>query len=405
MSDEPKSFLERGAPNPFFGGFQGSNIVEATVVKVHTDEANNATFTVDVITIKNEMKSRVPILYPYANAAGTAGIRAIPNVTDKCVVALGAGNVAYVIGFHSSVQLVQGRGSASNLTSGLNGNGAAALKGTFGRTDLIPGAVEMCSPGGNRVLVHPGGSIAIDAKQELFTFYDAVKDTMTSLARSSELFTAGGSMCWKEGKEKAKRSMAFEAQLFTKSATDENLKAGPLRGGARMRVVFSEVANHFFLEITDEDGVVSRIAIGPNGIIMTSSDGVNQGSISVAPDGSFNFIAGDPAGLHTQLDLSPEAIAISAFSASTLLATLQANVSGRVAISSQTETLIDSTSKVTIQAPNVNTQGGITNLSALGGLGVATKFSTVKVFTDHGPRPGFIDNLVSATVRAPGPVI
>lgn len=391
MTEEPKSFLERGAPNPFFGGFQGSNIVEATVVKVHTDEANNATFTVDVVTIKNEMKSRTPILYPYANATGTAGIRAIPNVGDKCVVALGAGNVAYVIGFHSSAQLIESRGSASNLTSGLNGNGAAALKGTFGQTDLIPGAVEMCSPGGNRVLVHPGGSIAIDAKQELFTFYDAVKDTMTSLARSSELFTAGGSMCWKEGKEKAKRSMAFEAQLFTKSATDENLNAGALRGGARMRVVFSEVANHFFLEITDEDGIVSRIAIGPNGIILTSSDGVNQGSISVDPSGAFNFVAGDPLGLHTQLDLSPTVIAISAFNAAALLATLQADTAGKVTVSSQVETIIDSTSKVTLQAPQTSSQGGLTSLGGLGGLGIVrTIIDPVIVFTHVGPATGFV---------------
>lgn len=371
---EPSSYLDRERDNPFFGGFQASNIVEATIVKVHADEANNVTFTVDVVTIKNELKSRVPLLFPYANQSGGAGIFSIPNVGDKCIVALGAGNIAYVIGFHPSPQVITGRGTPT--LAGANGSGASQ-KGSFGTgNQLVPGAIEMKSPGGNRVLVHPGGSIAIDARTDLFQLFDPVRSTIQALSRSREIFTAGGSLCWREGKEKSKRSMAFEGQLFTKAATKENTEAGPTRGGARMQVVFSEKANHFFLEILDQNDIRSRIAMGPNGVILEASDGTNKGSIVVGPSGNFSFVAGDPLGLHTQLDLAPSAVAITALQGTTPLATVQADTSGFVNISAQAEVLID--------APTVVTQGGLTALAGLGGFPVTRVLDQVVVFGVQG---------------------
>ncbi len=179
-------------------------------------------------------------------------------------------------------------------------------------------------------------------------------------------------MRWTEGKEKSKRSMSFIGNLFTKSATKENVNAGPTRGGARMQVVFSESANHFFLEITDQNGITSRIAIGPGGVILSSEDGTNQGSIVVGPTGNFNFVAGDPAGLHTRLDLAPSAIAISAFNGATPIAQVGADTTGKVTVSAQTEVLID--------APTVITQGGFTALAGLGGFPVTRILDQVVVF-------------------------
>src|SRR3990172_4823296 len=112
MDRQDETFLER-YPNPFFGGSQASNIVEGTIVKVHTDEANNVTLTADVVTIKNEAKSRVPFLFPYSSADGTAGIFAIPNVGDKCLLGLAAGNLAYILGYHSAATVQVGRAAAS----------------------------------------------------------------------------------------------------------------------------------------------------------------------------------------------------------------------------------------------------------------------------------------------------
>ena len=91
MIEPAPSFLDRN-PNPFFGDFSNSNFVEATIKKVHTDEANNVTFTADVVTVKNEVKRRVPFMLPYASAAGDAGIFIVPNVGDKCLLAMAAGN-------------------------------------------------------------------------------------------------------------------------------------------------------------------------------------------------------------------------------------------------------------------------------------------------------------------------
>lgn len=348
--------------NPLFKGFQASNIVEGTVVKVHTDDANNVTMTADVVTIKNEFKPRVPMLFPYASADGTAGVFAIPSVGDRCVLALAAGNSAYIIGYHAAPQLSPGRSSAALAAQGEDGQ---TLKGTFAKTQLIPGALEMRTAYGNRVLVHPGGSIVIDARKDLYSFYDAVSSTLTHLSRSHKLFTAGGFALWEEGREKAKRSMGFNAQLFTKAATQENLDAGALRGGAKMSVLFSESANHFLLEVTDQNGITSRIAIGPNGVILSSSDGAQSGSITVAPSGNFSLAAGDPGGLHTQLDLAPSAIAIAAYSGPTPIAAVTAETNGKVQVSAQTE--------VTLSAPRVVTKDGLTALGALGGMGAVRR--------------------------------
>lgn len=366
-TESPTTHLDRGQ-NPLFGGFQGSNIVEATIIKVHTDEANNVTLTADVVTIKNEAKYRVPFLCPYANASGTAGIFAIPNVGDKCLVALAAGNTPYIIGYHPTVQLEAGRSSAAIASSAPG----PALKGTFVKSQLIPGAIELKSPRGNRIMIHPGGSIAIDADVDLFTFYDAVSSTIESLSRNINLFTAGGVVFWNEGDEKAQKSMEFFANMFTKSATEENIAKGPLRGGAQLQILFSEDANHFFLEITDEDGITSRIQIGPNGIILTSANGTTQGSIAISPTGNFSFIAGDPDGVHTVVEMSSSVAAISAFVGTTLRASAQVATTGQA--------VVTASGKVTIDAPVVVTQGGKTFLGALGGLPAARVLDPVVVF-------------------------
>lgn len=393
MNEPQTTYLDRG-DNPFFGGHQASNIIEGTIVKVHTDEANNVTMTCDVVTIKNETKTRVPFLFPYASASGRAGIFAIPNVGDKCLLALVAGNLAYVVGYHPTSRLNQGRASASLASSGTNGQ---SLKGTFAESQLIPGSIEIKSPFGNRVLVHPGGSIAIDARRDLFTFYDAVSATFETLCRQHKTFTAGGQVLWTEGQEKSKRSMSLAGTFFTKSATKENLDAGELRGGARMTVLFSEQANHFFLEVKDKDDITSRIALGPNGIILTSSDGSTSTSISLAPGGNFALIAGPPTGLHTELSIAPTAIAITAKSGTAPLATVLAETNGKVTVSAQTQ--------VILSAPKVVTQDGLTNLGALGGLGVARKIiDRVIVFGvmgGSGSASGFVQN-GSGTVTAAG---
>ncbi len=366
--EEQTTFLDRGE-NPLFGGFQASNIVEGTIVKVHTDEANNVTMTCDVVTIKNETKTRVPLLFPYASAAGDAGIFAIPNVGDKCLVSMVAGNLAYVTGYHSTSRLNQGRASAALASSGTSGK---SLKGGFSSNQLIPGAIELRSPAKNRILVHPGGSIAIDARRDLFTFYDAISATVETLSRQNKTFTAGGQVLWTEGLEKSKRSMALAGTFYTKSATKENLDAGALRGGAKMTLLFSEQANHFFLEVKDKDSITSRIAIGPNGIILTSGNGSTSTSIIVDPAGNFGLIAGPPGGLHTELSIAPTAIAITAKNGASPLATVLAETNGNVTITSQV--------KVIISAPQVTTEGGQTGLAALGGLGVARMTDPVVVF-------------------------
>jgi hypothetical protein len=389
MAEPPTTFLERHE-NPFFGGFQASNIVEARIVKVHTDEANNVTMTADVVTIKGEQKYRVPFLFPHVNADGTAGIFAVPNVGDRCLIVLAAGNLPYIAGYHSAAELEEGRASAVLASSTGNGRDGEALKGGFARTQLIPGAIELRSPMGNRLLVHPGGSIAIDAKSDLFTFYDAVLTSVTTLTRGYRLLSAGGSVLWDEGREKTKRSMSLAATFFTKSATKENLDAGELRDGARMQILFSEDANHFFLEIKDKDDITSRIAIGPNGIILTSGDGTNSGSITLAPSGNFSLAAGDPAGIHTQLDLSPTAIAISAFtSAGPPVATVLAETNGNVTVSSNVKVLLD--------APIVQSTK-LTQL-ALGGLGVARLNDRVAVTGVEGGGDTRIGKIITSSGR------
>jgi hypothetical protein len=137
-----------------------------------------------------------------------------------------------------------------------------------------------------------------------------------------------------------------------------------------MTMLFSEQANHFFIEVTDKDDITSRISIGPNGIILTSSDGTSQGSISVGPSGSFSFIAGDPLGDHTQLDLAPGTAALSALSGVVLKASVQVNTTAGTAV-------VTAATKVTVDAPIVETTK-MTQL-ALGGLGVARLQSLVQV--------------------------
>jgi hypothetical protein len=374
-------------PNPLFSGFAASNIVEGTIKKVHTDEANNVTFTCDVVTQKGEQKSRVPILFPYANAVGTAGCWAIPNQNDRCLVALGPGNTSYIMGFHAAPQMSSSRGTP---TLGK----ASPKKATFGVSQLIPGAIEFRTAAQNRILLHPGGSIAIDAKTDLFTFYDAVASTIETLARNMKITTAGGRMIWKEGDEKAQRSMSFVAQLFTKSATKENRDKGVLRGGARLQVIFSEDANHFFIEVKDSNDITSRIQLGPNGVILTSGDGTNQGSIAIAPDGNFLLIAGDPAGPNTKLSLSEDAISVAAFIATSPMATVVAETNGKVSISSDQEVKVESP-KVTLQSAQVITQGGRTNLGAPGGQGVARQNDTISGACSTGAVAGIISSASS----------
>lgn len=387
-SERPTTILDR-YPNPFFGGFQSSNVVEATIIKVHTDEANNVTLTADVTTIKGEQKRRVPFALPFANATGTAGIFAVPNIGDKCLVVMTAGNSPYIFAYHASVQQEQARSSAAIATS----PPGPALKGTFAKSQLIPGCIELRSPGQNRVLLHPGGSIAIDAKVDLFTFYDAVSSTIESLSRNLDIFTAGGSILWEEGGEKSQVSHSFFAELFTKSATKENTDKGFLRGGARMEILFNENANHFFLEILDENNIKSQIQIGPNGIILTSGNGTTKTSIAISPTGNFALIAGDPMGIHTQLDLAPTAIAITAFDAAAPLATLQANGDGAVNISSEAQTNIESFGNVKITGTDgVSIVGTSVALGALGGLGVVREFQDeILIFglVDEGTASGF----------------
>lgn len=360
---QSESFLDRGIRSPQHGGFGTSNIVEGTIKKVHTDEANNVTFTCDVVTQKGEQKSRVPILFPFANATGTAGIWSVPNQNDRCLIALGPGNTAYIMGFHAAPQLSESRGTPTL-------KGESPLKATFGVSQLIPGAIELRTAQQNRILLHPGGSIAIDVKTDLFTFYNAVNSTIQTLARSLSLTTAGGRVLWKEGDEKAQRSMKFEATLYTKAATKENLDKGSLRGGARMSMIFSEFANHFFLEVKDTNDITSGIKIGPDGIILTSGNGITQGSIAVSPNGNFLLIAGSETGPNTKLSLAPDAISIAAFLQTTPMATVVAETRGVVTISSDQEVKVQAP-KVTIDAAQATLKGGFVNLGGMGGFGAA----------------------------------
>ena len=391
MHERQETFLARGMPNPLQSGFASSNIVEGTIKKVHTDEANNVTFTCDVVTHKGEQKQRVPLIFPYANAVGRAGIWSVPNENDRCLIALGAGNAAYIIGFHAAPQL-----SSSRATPTLGKE--APKKATFGTTQLLPGAIELRTTEQNRILLHPGGSILIDAKTDLFTFYDAVSSTIRSMARNLRITTAGGGVLWKEGDEKAQRTMKFAATLFTRSATKENRDKGALRGGARMSVIFSEDANHFFIEVKDSNDITSRIQIGENGVIITSGDGINQGSIAVSPDGNFLLIAGSETGPNTKLSLSPSAISIAAFLQTSPMATVVAETNGKVTLSSNQEVKVESP-KVTIQSAQVVTQGGRTNLGSPGGLGVARLLDPIVGSCSTGPVSGII-NLASQMVTA-----
>lgn len=377
------TFLDR-MTNPYFGDFQASNIVEATIVKVHADEAQNVTLTADVVTFKNESKSRVPFLLPYANYYGTAGIYAVPSVGDKCLVALAAGNQPYIVGYHPAPMVEVGRAVASTGASG------QPLKGTFARTQLIPGSIMLKTIGENQLMMHPGGSIAIDSRQDLYTFYDAVTSTIEHLCRKYQVFSAGGHMKWTEGQEKSKTSMKYEAQLFTKSATKENLAAGPVRGGARLNVLFSEDANHFYLEVLDKDNISGRIQIGPNGIIITASDGPNQGSIAISPGGNFSFIAGDPGSFHSQLDLAPDSAAMTSFNGPAPMATV-------VAHGSSNKVTISSLGQVVIDAPKVVTQGGFTFLGALGGLPSAKLGDQVLVRNVTGGTGAAFGNIITGS--------
>jgi hypothetical protein len=85
--------------------------------------------------------------------------------------------------------------------------------------------------------------------------------------------------------------------------------------------------------------------------------------MAVSPDGNFALIAGDPNGAHTQVSISESAVAITALLASSVMATVVAETNGEVKISSE--------QKITIDAPQVITQGGRTNNGAQGGMGVA----------------------------------
>lgn len=368
--EEQETFLDRN-PNPFWGAHQLSPVQEGTVVKVNTDDETNVTFTADVITPMNEQKKRVPFLFQYASAAGDAGVFSVPQVGDKCLIALVAGNQPYIIGYHPSAQAERARASALLAR---RGESPRAVKGTFARTQLLPGGTEIRGPAGNRVLVHPSGSIAIDSRTDLFSFYNAVSGSLTHFSRSYFVFTAGGSIRWGEGQEKAQRSMKLSGEFFTKSATTENVDAGPLRGGARMSLLFEDAIGtgsappHFLLDISNED-VSNRISIGPGGISLTSQTGSTTSILTIGGGGQQTFIAGDPNGLHTQLDLSPEAVAITALSGPTTLATVIADTSGSVTVSSQ--------SQITVNAPVVQTSG-ITQL-ALGGPGVVRSTDIILV--------------------------
>lgn len=371
--EQSVSHVDR-TPAPPSGAFQISSIVEATIKNINVDESNNVTFTADVVTHKNETKHRVPFMFPYASADGSAGVFSVPIVGDKCLVALTPGNAAYIIGYHPAVQTSSGKASAALMSSlPTPASGTKSLKGTFAKSQLLPGAIEIKAREGNRVLLHPGGSIAIDAQVDLFTFYDAISSTIESLCRSHQLFTAGGFVLWEEGKEKTKKSMKFQAELFTKSATEENVNAGATRGGAKMTVLFSEEANHFLLVVEDENGIKSQIAIGPGGIILTSGNGTTSGSIAVSPDGNFALIAGNPNGLHTQIGLSESAIAMAALNGPTPLATVQASTDGQVQISGQTKVEIESQVQVAVVGTQVN-------LGSLAGLPVARLLDPVIVF-------------------------
>lgn len=396
QTEKPVSFVERSTtPNPLFKGFETSNIVEAEIREVHTDEANNVNFTATVVTIKGEVKHRLPFLFPYASEKGDAGIFVVPQVGDQCLVALAAGNSGYIIGYHPAVQVEDARASTSLLASS---GSSKTLRGTFAKSQLIPGSMEMRTAAGNRILMHPGGSIAIDAKQDLFTFYDAVSSTIESLCRSMQYFTAGGFVLWDEGKEKTKPSMSFQAEMFTKSATKENVEAGPTRGGAHLTLLFSEKANYFLLSIEDQNGIKSKIAIGPGGIILTSGNGVTQGSIAVSPNGNFSLSAGDPNGIHTQLDLAPEAIAITALNGPQPLATVQATGDGAVVVSGQQDVKVQSDISVEVVAAEVG-------LGSLGGLGVVRalqdQIMVFNVQTGTGVASGFATT-GSAIVTAAG---
>ncbi len=370
MNEKTVSHVDRtSTPNPLFKGFEDSNIVEATVKNVNVDDQNNVTFTVDVVTIKGEVKRQVPCLFPWASVDGVAGIFSVPQVGDKCLVALGAGNLAYLLGYHPSAQLSQAKASQTLLAAG---QPAGAEKGTFAQSQMLPGTIEIKSSLGNRVLIHPGGSIAIDARVDLFTFYDAVTSTIESMCRSYQLLTAGGQMLWVEGNEKTKRSMKFQADLFTKSATQENLAAGATRGGKKLLALFDE-DHDLVLQVTDSNGVQSTITIGSNGVILSSGSGPTQGSIVVSPTGNFSLSAGDPNGIHTELDLSPEAIAISALNGPEPMATVQALASGQVNMSAETEVELQTDGIVSVIGTEVF-------LGELGGIPVARLGDQVTVF-------------------------
>lgn len=370
MKDQTVSHVDRTpTPNPYSKGFEDSNLVEATVKNVNVDDQNNVTFTVDVVTIKGETKRQVPCLFTYASVDGLAGLFVVPNVGDKCLVALGAGNLAYIVGYHPSAQLASARASQTLLAAGQNAN---TEKGTFAKSQLLPGSIEIKASQGNRVLLHPGGSIAIDADVDLFTFYDSVKSSIESMCRSYELFTAGGSALWKEGQEKTKRSMSFQTTMYTKSATQENLAAGATRGGRRLQIVFDE-DHDFVIQVVDENNISSSMQVGSDGVIISSSDGTNQGSIVVAPGGNFSLIAGDPHGIHTQLDLAPSAIAMSALTGPETIATVQATAEGQANISAETGVQIQAEGIVSIVGTEVF-------LGELGGIPVARMGDQVQVF-------------------------
>lgn len=374
---EQENFLER-SPNPLFGQYQASNIEEATVVKVHTDEANNVTGTVDVVTIKNSQKTRVPLLFPYASANGESGIFSIPEIGDRCLIGYIAGNQNYVIGFHPSLRMAEGRPSAASRTT----SGGRPEKGSFSfKSQLLPGGMEIRGRQGNRIMMHPGGPIMIEARPDLLTFYDTTTLTVTSLARSFRMFSAGGSVSWKENDEESKNSQDFTAELFSKSARPENLEAGAKRGGALWRILFGEKADYFAMSVSDDD-VDNQVIMGPNGMVFTSPN--------------FSLRAGDPQGTHVELTLVPDAIAISSKQGLTTLATVFAESSGKVTVTSNQETIINSTAKVTVDAPQVTTTGGLTDL-ADGGFAVAIADSilgSVKTFVTGGSSSGVHNGMI-----------
>lgn len=377
------SFIERDA-SPLFGGFQASNIQKGKIVKVHTDRTKTVTLTVDVV-VGQTRKERVPILFPLASSRGSqpelppAGIFYVPNVGDECLLCHVPGNQAYVMG---STPTLQVRKSVPSVRVKEESGSSEAYEGTFnpGGMHLEPGAIEMLSNQGNRLLLHPSGINLLQASDSVFSVQNPVRNRIDTLTRSYRLDSAGGSIIWEEGTEQAKRSMAFSAEMFTKSSTPENIAEEKVRGGSRLTVQLKEQPqNTFLISLLDANDRTGTIGFGQSGITISARDGAsNESSLLVAPTG-YNLIAGNQAaGPNVRLILEQNSITMAAYQGTTPVAAVIAESNGQVTVEADNNVYVKG-AQVNVEAlGEVNIKAGRVGLG-LGGRGVARQLDQVSV--------------------------